>query len=63
MDAFEREGDAFEREELEIEEAYNSGRITAVQMMEEIRELHRDYQSMIEDEVQRAADERRAEFY
>ena len=57
--------DAFEREELEIEDQYSSGQITAAQMNEEIRELHRDYQAMVEDEVirQRAVEERRSDFY
>jgi hypothetical protein len=53
--------DAFDREEQLIEDAFDSGAIDANQRNYEMRELQRDYQAMVEEECQRAADDKRHE--
>ena len=55
--------DYFDREEQRLEDAYARGELTDAEIRQEIRELRREYQAMVEEEVQKAADDRRRDFY
>jgi hypothetical protein len=49
--------DAFDREEMALQEQLERGEITIGEYNDEIRELQRDYQAMAEESAQRAYDD------
>jgi len=46
--------DAYEREENEIIEAYNSGAITRKEMVKQLNDLQRDYRDAAQEAAERA---------